>query len=120
MIIQNTSTNQGAPPVRHVSNDVPVAVAPKAVADTAKQAAPQQPSPAQLQNAVDSINLVMRQSNQNLEFSLEPNTQKPIIRMVDTETGQLIRQIPSEEMLEITRSIDQFMQRQGLLLNQKA
>ncbi|MBZ0068923.1 MAG: flagellar protein FlaG, partial [Thiobacillus sp.] len=38
--------------------------------------------------------------------------------MLDTSTGQLIRQYPSEEALAISRGIEQFQQ--GLLLKQKA
>jgi len=124
MIIQNTTGNQAAAPVRLASDGAPNVV----VADTSnagpapgvEQAAPQQPSSQQLQNAVDGINLAMRQSNQNLEFSVDAGTKKAIVKMTDTETGELIRQFPSEEILAIARSIDQFLQRQGLLLSQKA
>jgi flagellar protein FlaG len=84
----------------------------------------QQPSHEQLKTAVDGMNLVMRQSNQNLEFIVDPDTKVPVIRMVDSQTGQLIRQIPSAEMIAITRAIDQFLQehqlQHGLLLTQKA
>lgn len=122
MIIQNSTTNQAAAPVRLTSDG-----APNVVVDTSnavpvpgvQQAAPQQPSSGQLQNAVDGINLAMRQANQNLEFSVDTSTNKPVVKMVDTQTGDLIRQFPSEETLAIARSIDQFLQRQGLLLNQK-
>jgi uncharacterized FlaG/YvyC family protein len=38
---------------------------------------------------------------------------------VDTETGQLIRQIPSKEALAIANSIDDFLSR-GALLTQQA
>jgi hypothetical protein len=40
------------------------------------------------------------------------------VKMLDTSTGQLIRQYPSEEALAISRGIEQFQQ--GLLLKQKA
>ena len=40
-----------------------------------------------------------------------------IVRITDGETGEMIRQIPSEEMLEIARSLDKM---QGLLLRQEA
>lgn len=121
MIIQNITPNQAALPVRHIGDDVP-----KAVADTttgigqitARQVTSQQPSPEQLKNAVDVINVVMRQSNLSLEFSVDTDTKKQIVKLVDTETGELIRQFPSEETLAISRSIDQFQQ--GLLLKQKA
>jgi flagellar protein FlaG len=85
--------------------------APSAIAE-------QQPSPAQLKGAVDNFNKVMQQANQSLEFSIDSDTKKPVIRLIDTETGELIRQIPSEEMLAIARSIDQFQQ--GMLLKQNA
>jgi len=113
MIIQNANTNQGASPVRLVSDDVP-----KVVANTSEPVTPQQPSSQQLKAAVDGINQVMQQSNSNLEFSVDPNTKKPIVQMVDTETGKLILQIPSKAALAIAQSIDQYQR--GLLLNQKA
>jgi len=113
MIIQNTSNNQAAMPVRPVSNDVP-----KVVTDTAMQGTPQQPSAEQLKIAVGVINQVMQQSNQSLEFSVDTTTKIPIVKMVDTKTGELIRQFPTEETLAISRDIDRFQQ--GLLLKQKA
>lgn len=125
MIIQNSTTNQAAAPARLASDGAPnvVITAPSNVevrsGGAVAQTASQQPSSQQLQNAVDGINQAMRQSNQNLEFSVDPGTKKPIVKMVDTQTGELIRQFPSEETLAIARSIDQFLQRQGLLLNQK-
>ena len=115
MIIQNT--NQGALPIMRVSDD-----AHKVVAPPIQTAAPQ-PSPEQLKVAVNNINQAMRQSKQNLEFSVDTTTKKPVVKMVDTDTGELIRQFPSEAVLAIASSIDQFLLQhqfqQGLLLNQK-
>lgn len=122
MIIQNSTTNQASAPARLASDGAPNVVVDTSNAGSApgvQQAAPQQPSSAKLQNAVDGINLVMRQSSQNLEFSVDTSTNKPIVKMVDTQTGDLIRQFPTDETLAIARSIDQFLQRQGLLLNDK-
>ena len=119
MIVPNMDLNQVALPARHVSDDVP-----RVVASTAEQVTPQLPTPQQLTSAVERVNLAMRQSNQNLEFSVDSDTKKPIVKMVDSTTGEVIRQIPSEEMLAIARSIDQFLlQHQfqhGLLLKQQA
>lgn len=119
MIIQNTYTTQGAAPVRLVSDD-----APRVVANAPESVTPPQPSVQQLRVAVDSINQAMQQSKLNLELSVDYETKKPIIRMMDSETGKLIRQFPSESVLAIAHSIDQFLSqnqfKQGLLLNQKA
>lgn len=125
MLIQNVSNAaQAHQPVRLTSDGAPNAVAITSNAEaqsgvTVEQVVSRQPSSQQLQNAVEGINRAMRQSNQNLEFSIDPGTKKPIIKMVDTETGALIRQFPSDEVLAIARSIDQFLQRQGLLFKQK-
>lgn len=122
MIIQSANTNQGAPPTRLASDGAPgvVVAAPSNVEAQPVQAVPQQPSSEQLKIAVDGINQAMRMSNQNLEFSVDAGTKELVVKMVDTGTGELIRQIPSEETLAIARSIDEFQQRQGLLFSQKA
>ena len=119
MIIQNVSASQGALPARHISNDAPVFVA-----DTATKVTPQQPTSEQLKTAVDSINKAMQHSNRSLEFSVDPNTKTPVVKMTDTETGKVISQFPSEAVLAIAQSIDQYLSQhelqQGLLLKQKA
>ncbi|CAH1073798.1 flagellar protein FlaG [Candidatus Nitrotoga sp. 1052] len=84
----------------------------------AVQIAEEQASSSQLRNAADNINKVLKQSNKNLEFSVDTGTQKPIVKLIETDTGDLIRQYPTEEMLAISSAIDQFQQ--GVLLKQKA
>ena len=81
------------------------------------QVAEQQTS-SQLQNATDNVNKVLKQSNKSLEFSVDTGTKKSIVKLIDTDTGDLIRQYPTEEMLAISNAIDQFQQ--GGLLKQKA
>ncbi len=48
---------------------------------------------------------------------MDDSTGKTVIKVVDSSTNELIRQIPSEEMLEIARALDRL---QGLLIRQKA
>lgn len=128
MTVQNINTNQAAQPVRHVSDDAPKVVAntpnteaaPGIAVDANKRLTLQSISSEQLKNAVEIINQVMRHSNNALEFSVDSESKTPIVKLVDTETGQLLRQYPSEATLAISRSIDQFQQQQGLLLQQKA
>jgi len=119
MIIQSASSVQGASPARLVSNDAPVVV-PEAAAP----ATPQPPTADQLKRAVESINKAMVQSNQSLEFSVDPNTKTPVVKVTDTETGRVISQYPSEQVLAIAQSIDEYLSQhqlqQGLLLKQKA
>lgn len=107
-VVVATSSNVEAPP----STQVDASVA------TTKTDATQQPSPAEVQRAVDSLNKTLKQTNNNLEFSVDNDTKKLLVKLVDTETGDVIREFPSQEALAIARSIDRFQQ--GLLIKQQA
>lgn len=78
----------------------------------------QPPSIAQLQRLIDSMNKAIQQNNSNLEFSMDSESQRILVKLIDTSTGDVIRQIPSEEVLAIAESIKQMQQ--GLFLNKKA
>ena len=132
MHIQNISNPVQAPqPARLPGKGAPdtVVAAPSNVAArpsvavelppaTVKQTAEPQPSAENLKNAVDNINKTLKETSSNLQFSVDTDTKKLVVKLIDTETADVIRQFPSKEMLAIARSIDQFQQ--GLLLRQKA
>ncbi|MEO8163843.1 MAG: flagellar protein FlaG [Betaproteobacteria bacterium] len=75
------------------------------------------PDREQLKKAVDSANSALKTISSELEFAIDASTSKTVVRVIDSATQQVIRQIPSEEMLAIARSVDRM---QGLLLKQKA
>ncbi len=76
------------------------------------------PSSAELNQAVAAINQALQSSNKSLQFSVDTDTQQTVVKMVDTSTGELIRQFPSETTLAISREIEQLQQ--GLLFKQQA
>lgn len=78
----------------------------------------QPPSAAQLQRLIESMNKAIQQSNSSLEFSIDNNSERVLVKLIDTSTGDVIHQIPSEEMLAISQSIEKMQQ--GLLLNKNA
>ena len=126
MLIQNTSNMAQAPqPARLASDGAPVAVVaapskPSVAVEqvAAKPVAEQQPSAEQLKNVVDNINKALKQSNKNLEFSVDDSTQKTVFKLKDTATGDVLRQYPTADMLAISRAIGEIQQ--GLLLKQEA
>lgn len=59
-----------------------------------------------LQKTVDNLNGYAQNLKRNLQFSVDKELDRTIIRVVDTDTKQVIRQIPSEEMLAIARRTD--------------
>lgn len=117
MIIQNSPLmNQAVLPAVRTSGAASVETG--AVTPAPAPQAPQPPSTEELKTAVATLNKAMQQTNQDLEFSVDTDTKKVVVKMVDTSTGQLIRQFPTEETLAISRGIEEFQQ--GLLLKQKA
>lgn len=125
MNIQNIGNSTVvSPPVVHVGNKSTVAArdetkpTPKLTVDTTKANAKSAATSEQLSNAVSNINQAMRLSNRNLQFSVDPDTKMTVVKLTDTDTGEVIRQFPSEEALAIAHSIDHFQQ--GLLLKQQA
>lgn len=119
MIIQNSAlANQAAASAARVNGTAPAATPSATAAAAPERHAEPHPSADTLASAVATLNQSMQQSNRNLEFSVDTSTKKVVVRMVDTSTGELIRQIPSDETLAISRDIEQFQL--GLLLKQKA
>jgi flagellar protein FlaG len=95
------------------------------------EAAPERPTPPQtqplssqvsqqeLEAAVAKIKEAIKPLNSNsLEFSIDDSTGRTIVRIVDSATKEVVRQIPSEEMLAIVRSIKS--DSKGLLVQSNA
>ncbi|TNC99698.1 MAG: flagellar protein FlaG [Gallionellaceae bacterium] len=122
MLIQNVNSALPTPqPVRLPSDGAPKVVEAVEAVEATVQALPQQPSAQQLKNAVSHINQALQKANMSMELSVDSSTKKPVVKMMDAETGELIRQFPSEEVLAIASSIDQFLEfQQGMLLKTKA
>jgi flagellar protein FlaG len=91
---------------------------PAAAAMVAPKAAVSIPAPEQLQQAVQMISKAIQTFSRNLEFSVDDSAVgKTVVKVVDKETGDLIRQIPSQEALDIARVLDRL---RGLLIRREA
>ena len=71
---------------------------------------------AELQEAVGAANERLLQRGQKLDIGVDEESGTIVIRVSDQKTGEMIRQMPSEEALRITRSIDRLT---GILVDQK-
>jgi flagellar protein FlaG len=60
----------------------------------------------QLQKAVTKLNDYVQNLQRKLSFSVSAETGKSIIKVYDTETDELIRQIPSEETIKLAENLD--------------
>jgi len=70
-----------------------------------------------MQAAVRQIQGYLKDSGRNLNVTLDESTGMYVARVVNPETGELVRSLPSEETLRIARNIDQM---RGMLVNQRA
>jgi flagellar protein FlaG len=70
-----------------------------------KQQPPQTANTVEVREAVSTINKVV----QSLQH-MDEDSGKTVIRVVDTESGELIRQIPSKEVLAIASQIREFQE----------
>lgn len=71
----------------------------------------------QVKLAVADVNKVIKTLNASLEFQVDEATGMNVVKVVDTDNNEVIRQIPSEEVLVIAKAIDKL---QGLIIRQKA
>lgn len=103
--------SSNARPVAPQREVVPVEAPPKA------SPPPEQPSREQLKQVVEEMNKKLSESaSSNLQFSVDDETGDTIVRVTDKQTGELIRQIPSEELVELAKALDRM---QGMLLRQQ-
>ena len=67
--------------------------------------------------AVKAINQQVQALHRELQFSVDDKSGRVIIKIVDTQTKQVIRQIPAEDVVELARDLPQD---RGLILKTKA
>jgi flagellar protein FlaG len=59
-----------------------------------------------LDSALSEVSDFVQAQNRDLNFSFDEKSQRSIIQVTDKESGDLIRQIPSEEILKLAERID--------------
>ena len=55
---------------------------------------------------VDEVNAFMKNMQHNLSFSIDEESGDPIIFIKDIDTDEVIRQIPSEELVVLRKKLD--------------
>ena len=71
----------------------------------------------QLNQAIKATKDFVGPINSSLDFSVDEDTGSVVVKVIDKETKEVIRQFPSEEMLSIAKALDSI---KGLLVKQKA
>lgn len=76
-----------------------------------------QPSRNEVEESVDTLNQFIKSLNNPMLFSIDDDTGKTVVKIVDSTTQEVIKQIPSEEILSIAKALDKL---KGLFIEQKA
>ena len=104
------------------------AVKAKGVAPTSTPAPAPAPAPApvkassidpqdlhrQLEDAVSVLNKQMEHTGTSLSFSVDEALGRSIVKVVNKDSGELVRQIPGEDVVRVARSIESL---KGVLYN---
>ncbi len=107
---------------RHLADTAavaPPARAPASAVDTAaavEKAAPV-PTQAQVKEAVANINKSLQTLSQDVVFSVDHDSHRTIVKVIDQKTNEVLRQIPTPEALDIAKALDRVS---GLLIKQTA
>lgn len=73
--------------------------------------------PADIRALVEKANTLMKSVNVGIEFSFDPEGGDMVIRVIDSETRDILRQFPSEEMMAMSRAMEKM---QAALVKQTA
>ncbi|MGE5491986.1 MAG: flagellar protein FlaG [Actinomycetota bacterium] len=77
----------------------------------------QPPGRAQTEDAVRQIKEFVQPINDSIQFSLDDDTGFTVVKVIDLQTKEVLRQIPSEEAINIAKALDKL---KGLLIHSKA
>ena len=130
MASTSTLTSHGGPraamPVSAPSASAEEQTVEQGSADLADKTAKEEPSKAtasssknndetekQAQELQEKLTSLGKLKGWAIHFSLVPEFDRPVIKVIDAETKQVIRQIPSEEILQMNKRLQEMGQHQG-------
>jgi flagellar protein FlaG len=77
---------------------------------------PSFPGEQQLIAEIERANVDLNIKNTNLKFSIHEKTKAILVKVVDSETKEVVREIPSEKILDMVASM---LERTGVFLDKK-
>jgi flagellar protein FlaG len=73
------------------------------------------PSAEEIQRDLDVINAQLETMNRSLQFNIDEKLKDIVVKIVDTKTGETIRQIPPDEVLRLR---EHFKEMVGLIFKE--
>lgn len=84
--------------------------------DQSMVAPEQPPSKDQLEKAVKGINDFIESSNTHIQFKLHEKLNEYYVTIVDDQTNEVVREIPSKKVLDVYAAMTEFI---GLIVDKK-
>jgi flagellar protein FlaG len=78
------------------------------------------PTSEQLKEAVSQLNKASQDKSQGLEFSIDNDSKRTVVKVIDQITKEVLRQIPTPEALEIAKALESKSSTAGMLIQQTA
>jgi len=94
-----------------------VAHADASVARTSSDKQENQPTKGEVVQAVTTLNKFAGVVANDFKFSVDEDSGQIVVKVIDSRTNEMLRQIPNAEALAMSRSFDKMT---GLLISQKA
>lgn len=73
-----------------------------------------------VKQAVDKGNSLFQEAKRNLQFEVDDATKEVVVKIVDSDSGEVVRQIPAEETLDFIRRMQELDGQQGSMLQDRA
>jgi flagellar protein FlaG len=85
-------------------------------ADGKESPAPKRVERIDLSEAIEQLSRLARNTARDLQFSVDEVSGRTVITVINASTAEIVRQIPSEEVLALARNFDSF----GALIDAEA
>ena len=128
--VQSQTSNRAQPetitpkPAVNVAPQAPAPKAPKIELPDPREVAQNsaekiEEAQEQLEQAVSSINEYTQNIQRSLQFSISENDGRTIIKVIDSETNEIVRMIPPDETIKISQNLGSLSDNGGLLFEAK-
>lgn len=97
--------NLSYPPVATLAAKAGSGTAAQPVVDTKAADPASKPGGQDLQQAVNDIQSFAQSLNRKLDFSIDDSTGIVVVKVIASESGEMIRQLPSETALKLAQSM---------------
>lgn len=103
----NSASSKGANEIASNTSgkSLPTNVDKAEQADNVEQPKAERPSAKELQSAVANVKDYVQSLQRDLQFSVDEDLDQTVIKVLDGDSGEIIRQIPDDIFLELARRL---------------